>query len=52
MSNTLTPHPDHEMLVRLLDDDLYQLAHMPTAGPHKLVLSVPAGSSLYSFTFG
>ncbi len=34
------------------DDDLYQLAHMPTAGPHKLVLSVPAGTSLYSFTFG
>jgi cytochrome c biogenesis protein CcdA/thiol-disulfide isomerase/thioredoxin len=38
--------------VRVPDDDLYQLAHMPTAGPHKLVLSVPAGSSLYSFTFG
>jgi len=34
------------------EDDLYQLAHMPTAGPHKLVLSVPAGTSLYSFTFG
>ncbi len=38
--------------VRVPDDDLYQLAHMPTAGPHKLVLSVPAGTSLYSFTFG
>ena len=38
--------------VRVPDDDLYQLAHLPTAGPHKLVLSVPAGTSLYSFTFG
>jgi cytochrome c biogenesis protein CcdA/thiol-disulfide isomerase/thioredoxin len=38
--------------VRVPDDDLYELAHMPTAGPHKLVLSVPAGASLYSFTFG
>ena len=38
--------------VRVPDDDLYQLAHMPTAGPHKLVLSVPTGTSLYSFTFG
>jgi cytochrome c biogenesis protein CcdA/thiol-disulfide isomerase/thioredoxin len=38
--------------VRVPDDDLYQLAHMPDAGPHQLVLSVPAGTSLYSFTFG
>jgi cytochrome c biogenesis protein CcdA/thiol-disulfide isomerase/thioredoxin len=38
--------------VRVADDDLYQLAHMPNAGPHQLVLSVPAGASLYSFTFG
>jgi cytochrome c biogenesis protein CcdA/thiol-disulfide isomerase/thioredoxin len=38
--------------VRVPDDDLYQLAHMPDAGPHQLVLSVPAGMSLYSFTFG
>src|SRR6185437_1652563 len=28
--------------VRVPDDDLYQLAHMPDAGPHELVLSVPA----------
>jgi hypothetical protein len=38
--------------VRVPDDDLYQLAHTPDAGPHELVLSVPAGTSLYSFTFG
>jgi cytochrome c biogenesis protein CcdA/thiol-disulfide isomerase/thioredoxin len=38
--------------VRVPDDDLYQLAHMPDGGPHQLVLSVPAGTSLYSFTFG
>ncbi|HEY3766426.1 MAG TPA: cytochrome c biogenesis protein DipZ [Gaiellales bacterium] len=38
--------------VRVPDDDLYQLAHLPSAGPHTLVLSVPAGTTLYSFTFG
>ncbi len=38
--------------VRVRSDDLYLLAHMPTAGPHLLDLSVPAGTSLYSFTFG
>jgi cytochrome c biogenesis protein CcdA/thiol-disulfide isomerase/thioredoxin len=41
-----------EAPVRVPDDDLYQLAHMPNAGPHQLALSVPAGTSLYSFTFG
>ena len=38
--------------VKVADDDLYQLAHMPTAGPHLLDLTVPAGTTLYSFTFG
>ena len=38
--------------VKVRSDDLYLLAHMPTAGPHLLDLSVPAGTSLYSFTFG
>jgi len=38
--------------VKAPDDDLYQLAHLPTAGPHQLDLSVPPGTSLYSFTFG
>jgi Thioredoxin like C-terminal domain len=38
--------------VRVPADDLYQLAHMPTPGPHLLALSVPAGTTLYSFTFG
>jgi cytochrome c biogenesis protein CcdA/thiol-disulfide isomerase/thioredoxin len=38
--------------VRVPDDDLYQLAHMPTAGPHLLDMTVPAGTTLYSFTFG
>jgi cytochrome c biogenesis protein CcdA/thiol-disulfide isomerase/thioredoxin len=37
---------------RVADDDLYQLVHLPTAGPHLLDLSVPAGTTLYSFTFG
>jgi cytochrome c biogenesis protein CcdA/thiol-disulfide isomerase/thioredoxin len=41
-----------EAPVRVADDDLYQLAHMPDVGPHQLVLSVPAGTALYSFTFG
>jgi cytochrome c biogenesis protein CcdA/thiol-disulfide isomerase/thioredoxin len=38
--------------VRVTSDDLYQLAHLPTAGPHLLDISVPAGAVLYSFTFG
>ena len=38
--------------VRVPDDDLYLLAHMPTAGPHLLDMTVPAGTTLYSFTFG
>ena len=38
--------------VRVPDDDLYQLAHMSSAGPHLLDLTVPAGTTLYSFTFG
>ena len=38
--------------VKVKSDDLYLLAHMSTAGPHLLDLSVPAGTSLYSFTFG
>jgi cytochrome c biogenesis protein CcdA/thiol-disulfide isomerase/thioredoxin len=38
--------------VRVPADDLYQLAHLPAAGPHLLDLSVPAGTNLYSFTFG
>jgi thiol-disulfide isomerase/thioredoxin len=33
-------------------DDLYQLAHLPRAGPHTLDLAVRSGTSLYSFTFG
>jgi cytochrome c biogenesis protein CcdA/thiol-disulfide isomerase/thioredoxin len=33
-------------------DDLYQLIHLPDAGPHKLDLAVRSGTSLYSFTFG
>jgi cytochrome c biogenesis protein CcdA/thiol-disulfide isomerase/thioredoxin len=33
-------------------DDLYQLAHLAKAGPHKLDLAVRPGTSLYSFTFG
>jgi len=38
--------------VRVPADDLYELAHMPVPGPHLLDLSVPAGTTLYSFTFG
>ncbi len=38
--------------VAVPDDDLYQLAHLPDAGPHLLDLAVPAGTVLYSFTFG
>jgi cytochrome c biogenesis protein CcdA/thiol-disulfide isomerase/thioredoxin len=38
--------------VRVRDDDLYELAHVRAAGPHLLDLAVPAGSVLYSFTFG
>jgi cytochrome c biogenesis protein CcdA/thiol-disulfide isomerase/thioredoxin len=38
--------------VRVLDDDLHQLAHLPDAGPHLLDLTVPPGTNLYSFTFG
>ena len=38
--------------VKVSSDDLYQLAHMSTAGPHLLDLTVPAGTVLYSFTFG
>jgi cytochrome c biogenesis protein CcdA/thiol-disulfide isomerase/thioredoxin len=34
------------------NDDLYQLVHLPSAGPHKLDLAVRSGTSLYSFTFG
>jgi cytochrome c biogenesis protein CcdA/thiol-disulfide isomerase/thioredoxin len=33
-------------------DDLYQLAHLPKAGPHQLDLAVRSGTGLYSFTFG
>ena len=33
-------------------DDLYELAHLASPGPHLLTLSVPSGTSLYSFTFG
>jgi cytochrome c biogenesis protein CcdA/thiol-disulfide isomerase/thioredoxin len=38
--------------LRIPDDDLYQLADLPTPGPHLLHLTVPQGTSLYSFTFG
>jgi cytochrome c biogenesis protein CcdA/thiol-disulfide isomerase/thioredoxin len=38
--------------LRIPDDDLYQLADLPTPGPHLLHLTVPRGTSLYSFTFG
>jgi cytochrome c biogenesis protein CcdA/thiol-disulfide isomerase/thioredoxin len=38
--------------VKVVHDDLYQVAHLPTAGPHLLELHVPPGTSLYSFTFG
>jgi len=38
--------------VRVAADDLYQLAHLAAAGPHLLDLAVPAGTNLYSFTFG
>ena len=38
--------------IRVPHDDLYQLIHLPQAGPHKLDLAVQKGTSLYSFTFG
>ncbi len=38
--------------VRVGHDDLYQLSHLPSAGPHLLELTVPPGTELYSFTFG
>ncbi len=38
--------------ISVADDDLYQLAHLPTPGPHLLNLRVSPGTSLYSFTFG
>jgi cytochrome c biogenesis protein CcdA/thiol-disulfide isomerase/thioredoxin len=34
------------------NDDLYQLIHLKSPGPHKLDLAVRSGTSLYSFTFG
>ncbi len=38
--------------IRVGHDDLYELAHLASPGPHLLTLSVPRGTSLYSFTFG
>jgi cytochrome c biogenesis protein CcdA/thiol-disulfide isomerase/thioredoxin len=38
--------------IAVRDADLYQLIHLPTAGPHKLDLSVRSGTRLNSFTFG
>jgi thiol-disulfide isomerase/thioredoxin len=38
--------------IRVPHDDLYQLAHLAQAGPHRLDLAVRRGTSLYSFTFG
>jgi cytochrome c biogenesis protein CcdA/thiol-disulfide isomerase/thioredoxin len=38
--------------IHVVDDDLYELAHFASPGPHLLTLSVPSGTSLYSFTFG
>jgi cytochrome c biogenesis protein CcdA/thiol-disulfide isomerase/thioredoxin len=38
--------------VKVPRDDLYQLAHIAGPGSHLLALSVPAGTRLYSFTFG
>jgi cytochrome c biogenesis protein CcdA/thiol-disulfide isomerase/thioredoxin len=38
--------------VKVARDDLYQLAHIAGGGSHLLALSVPAGTRLYSFTFG
>jgi len=38
--------------VRVSPVALSQLAHMSSAGPHLLDLVVPAGTTLYSFTFG
>jgi cytochrome c biogenesis protein CcdA/thiol-disulfide isomerase/thioredoxin len=34
------------------NDDLRQVASLGSAGPHRLELGVPAGTALYSFTFG
>ncbi len=48
----LTVDGQRQPSVRVTADDLYQLADMPHAGPHLLDLTVPAGTVLYSFTFG
>ena len=37
---------------RVSHDDLYELAHLASPGPHALDLAVRPGTSLYSFTFG
>ena len=42
----------HRATVKVPRDDLYQLAHIAGPGSHLLALSVPAGTRLYSFTFG
>ena len=42
----------HRAPIRVPHDDLYQLAHLASPGPHALDLAVRPGTSLYSFTFG
>ena len=53
-AGALSPNVDGKTLasIRVAHDDLYQLAHLATAGPHTLDLTVRRGTSLYSFTFG
>jgi cytochrome c biogenesis protein CcdA/thiol-disulfide isomerase/thioredoxin len=53
-SGTLSAKVDSQAprKIRVTHDDLYQLAHLGTSGPHLLTLSVPKGTTLYSFTFG
>ena len=53
-AGSLSASVDGKALPRIAvpHDDLYQLAHLASPGPHALDLAVRPGTSLYSFTFG
>ena len=53
-AGSLSASVDGKALPRIAvpHDDLYELAHLASPGPHALDLAVRPGTSLYSFTFG
>ena len=53
-AGSLSASVDGKALPRIAvpHDDLYELAHLSSPGPHALDLAVRPGTSLYSFTFG